>query len=684
MPSDSSHRASRSGSSDKNRSNTNGPSAQSSSLFSGSASAPAGALFSAPGTPVEAIKIDMIIRSAGHILPPGNIELHPEEKGNSQSKQKNLHLLKERMEDTPNEVNHVEDLDANVDASSRISAATQAEINQTFHSSSTSKPRHEPMIRQRIEGPGTEEEEEGEDQAHLHGPVKKRRLEQEQEGKKILLDKLERAGLTTVDGGEISDDLLKAQLADSIDSADWEDLLEKEESELQSYESRLDDLRWFQWQAINRFSDEEIETMTAYLKEKGLLNFVKRYVIELKFSVLRLLNAFQMKVPTYYRDPNLDEFLLMPILKLALTKTLRKRERLREYSTWTDAIELIRRSKRILVLTGAGISVSCGIPDFRSTTGLYAKLKDEGEYDLDDPQQMFELSYFKETPAVFYSFAHQIYPSNFTPSPCHRWIKLLEDKGKLLRNYTQNIDTLESQVGIKNVLQCHGSFATASCLRCRRQMPGSAIESDIMRRTIPRCTPCIQSEEREVKQRVKERKKRRGKQRRGGWAGEDSDEEGEEEDLKWRSNLPPAVIKPDITFFGEPLDDRFDRCLFADRESVDLLLVIGSSLQVAPVSEVLAHLPHSVPQILINKTPLKYFDPDINLLGDADGIVRLLSEKLEWNIPIPELGRAQNASAEPSREPTRVGNTHYWLFDGAELDLINQHSKKRMECPKEV
>lgn len=70
------------------------------------------------------------------------------------------------------------------------------------------------------------------------------------------------------------------------------------------------------------------------------------------------------------------------------------------------------------------------------------------------------------------SFAKQIYPSNFTPSPCHRWIKLLEEKGlvcprhdfriradgQLLRNYTQNIDTLESQAGVEKVLQCHGRY----------------------------------------------------------------------------------------------------------------------------------------------------------------------------------------------------------------------------------
>ena len=86
------------------------------------------------------------------------------------------------------------------------------------------------------------------------------------------------------------------------------------------------------------------------------------------------------------------------------TTRLESREKLPQYNTIDDAVRLIRERKRILVLTGAGISecpplvsilhynclsgVSCGIPDFRSKHGLYASLQDSGEYDLDDPQQM--------------------------------------------------------------------------------------------------------------------------------------------------------------------------------------------------------------------------------------------------------------------------------------------------------
>jgi NAD-dependent histone deacetylase SIR2 len=92
---------------------------------------------------------------------------------------------------------------------------------------------------------------------------------------------------------------------------------------------------------------------------------------------------------------------LLGFAKVALGRVLRRREKLSNVNTVDDAIELLRNAKRIIVLSGAGISTSCGIPDFRSASGLYAGLQAEGKYDLDDPQQMFDISYFREHPEVF-------------------------------------------------------------------------------------------------------------------------------------------------------------------------------------------------------------------------------------------------------------------------------------------
>lgn len=105
--------------------------------------------------------------------------------------------------------------------------------------------------------------------------------------------------------------------------------------------------------------------------------------------------------PLPLRSPGIPDLQLLPFAKAALSRILRRRERLQDISSLDDVISLLARAKKIIVLSGAGISTSCGIPDFRSSTGLYAQLQDEGKYELDDPQQMFDIRYFREKPEVF-------------------------------------------------------------------------------------------------------------------------------------------------------------------------------------------------------------------------------------------------------------------------------------------
>ena len=144
------------------------------------------------------------------------------------------------------------------------------------------------------------------------------------------------------------------------------------------------------------------------------------------------------------------------------------RRKLPHIATEDDVVELIQKAENIIVITGAGISVSCGIPDFRSKGGVYDQLAER--FDLTDSQLIFDLYYFKSNPLPFYQFAREIYPGRFKPSLTHYFIKELERRGKLLRNYTQNIDCLEDLAGIKRKVECHGSFQTASCLTCGKQV----------------------------------------------------------------------------------------------------------------------------------------------------------------------------------------------------------------------
>lgn len=113
--------------------------------------------------------------------------------------------------------------------------------------------------------------------------------------------------------------------------------------------------------------------------------------------------------------------------------------------------------KNIVVMTGAGISVSAGIPDFRSPgTGVYSNLQ---KYNLPTPEALFQIDYFVHNPQAFYDFAQNFDLTKFNPTPTHFFIKMLQDKGLLLLNPTQNIDNLEEKTGMDmtKVIQAHGA-----------------------------------------------------------------------------------------------------------------------------------------------------------------------------------------------------------------------------------
>ena len=88
-------------------------------------------------------------------------------------------------------------------------------------------------------------------------------------------------------------------------------------------------------------------------------------------------------------------------VKSCLLRFVYQRQKLSQYSSLEDAVELISSSKKILILTGAGISISCGIPDFRSKNGLYSRI--QSEYGLEEPECMFDIEFFKVDPAPFFS-----------------------------------------------------------------------------------------------------------------------------------------------------------------------------------------------------------------------------------------------------------------------------------------
>ncbi|KAL3943985.1 MAG: hypothetical protein SGBAC_001938 [Bacillariaceae sp.] len=326
-------------------------------------------------------------------------------------------------------------------------------------------------------------------------------------------------------------------------------------------------------------------------------------------------------------------------------------------SSFQGVIELLQGRKNIVVLLGAGISVSCGIPDFRSSSGLYATLDTE-ELNLSCPEDLFDKEFFLQDPSPFYKFARTLYfplggDKRVEPSDSHKLLAVLEQNRMLLRVYSQNIDGLETVAGVssKKIVFAHGNLLQASCLKCKRKVSSDTILPDIVRGTVPRC----QAETKQAKRRNSNTSVDSGCTTRSTRSGS----KGPSQRTRKRQRLSyqdqcGGILKPTVTFFGETLSDTVTRTLEADRKKVDALVVIGTSLSVAPISKVIDFFPKEVPRILINRTVVhppnsiskglggaiedgggpefrdKYVF-DAYLLGFCDDITRALAKQLFKN-----------------------------------------------------
>ncbi|KAB5558865.1 hypothetical protein PHYPO_G00022170 [Pangasianodon hypophthalmus] len=266
-----------------------------------------------------------------------------------------------------------------------------------------------------------------------------------------------------------------------------------------------------------------------------------------------------------------------------------------------------REYKRIVVMAGAGISTPSGIPDFRSPgSGLYDNLQ---KYNLPYAEAIFEINYFHYNPKPFFALAKELYPGNYRPNLAHYFIRLLHDKGQLLRMYTQNIDGLERMAGIpaKKLVEAHGTFATATCTVCRREYQGEDLRSNIMEGTVPHCSQC------------------------------------------------KGVIKPDIVFFGEELPQHFFLYL-TDFPMADLLIVMGTSLEVEPFASLSGAVRSSVSRLLINRDLVGPFacgsslHSDVVELGDVVSGVRKLANTLGWMPELETLMADEGQKASKERE----------------------------------
>jgi len=245
--------------------------------------------------------------------------------------------------------------------------------------------------------------------------------------------------------------------------------------------------------------------------------------------------------------------------------------------------------KRILVLSGAGVSVAAGIPDFRTPgTGLYDNL---ASYQLPYPEAVFDVAFYRRRPMPFVKLASELWPGSFCPTLTHSFLTLLHQKGLLQRCYTQNIDGLEHLANLPSeaLVECHGHFRTASCIKCGTPADPDHVRSSIVEKCqVPRCVRC-------------------------------------------QSN-----VKPDIVFFGEGLPTRFHQLLKPDIREADACLILGTSLAVAPVSHIPDMVAPRTKRILLNRelvgnvNPRKYAARDVFHGGDCDASIEWLAKCLGW------------------------------------------------------
>lgn len=245
------------------------------------------------------------------------------------------------------------------------------------------------------------------------------------------------------------------------------------------------------------------------------------------------------------------------------------------HSVLREAAELLDASQYVVALTGAGISTPSGIPDFRSeSSGLWRQV---------EPLEVASLWGFHDQPERFYRWfrplLHKMAAAR--PNGAHKALAQLEAAGRLAAIVTQNIDSLHQAAGSRQVVELHGHTRTVTCLACRETYEAAAILEDVLRDILPPPCPAC-----------------------GG------------------------LLKPDVVLFGEPLS--YELLSRAQHEALraDVLLVIGSSLEVMPAADLpLLAKRRGAKLVLINRTATALDDQmDVIVRADVVKAVGFMAE----------------------------------------------------------
>lgn len=242
--------------------------------------------------------------------------------------------------------------------------------------------------------------------------------------------------------------------------------------------------------------------------------------------------------------------------------------------------EWIRQAKNTVVFTGAGISTPSGIPDFRS--------EDSGLWENVNPEKVASIYGFRKDPQAFFDWVRPLAQKTLDAQPnvAHLALAKLEKTNKLKTIITQNIDMLHTRAGNESVFELHGHMRVATCINCFTEYDGVPIIEQVLQDgVVPRCPDCN------------------------------------------------GVLKPNVILFGEQLP--YDQMMGAKKAArdADLFIIIGSSLEVAPASDIpLIAKRNGSKLVIINLEPtiLDRF-ADVVIIGDAADILPKVMHCLDSN-----------------------------------------------------
>ena len=211
--------------------------------------------------------------------------------------------------------------------------------------------------------------------------------------------------------------------------------------------------------------------------------------------------------------------------------------------------DIIDHSNHIVFFTGAGVSTASGIPDFRSTDGLYNQ-----KYQF-PPEEILSHHFFLQQTKEFFRFYRDkmLYP-NVQPSYVHRYIASLEKHQKKVTVITQNIDGLHQLAGSTNVLELHGSVLRNTCMQCHTKY---SLDDILTMDTVPLCPKC------------------------------------------------KGIIKPDVVLYEEGLDETILNQSLHALQTADTCIVLGTSLVVYPAAGLLRYFGGKT-LVLINRDQTSY------------------------------------------------------------------------------